>query len=192
MDNDRDAALIARSRGGDYRAFEELILEHQGYSYALAVRFLGNPEDAREVVQDVFLRIWTRLHVFDPARAFKVWLSRIIVNACLDRIRDRKRRSALLMKGDLMPDDPSGDPQDGPEQEHAKREFFSQVVKMAECLPPRQRAVFILRDLEDLEMEEIAAALAMSSGTVKSNLCHARRAIRKGLMELGPKGREQV
>ena len=192
MDTDQTAALIARSRGGDYQAFEELILEHQGYSYALAVRFLGNPEDAREVVQDVFLRIWTRLHLFDPARAFQVWLNRIIVNACLDRIRDRKRKAALFMNRDFMRDEPTGDPQNGPEQEHAKRELFGQVVKIAEYLPPRQRAVFVLRDLEDMEMEEIAATLAMSSGTVKSNLCHARRAIRKGLMELGLKGREQA
>ena len=189
MDNDRTAALIARSRGGDHRAFEELVLQHQGYSYALAVRFLGNPEDAREAVQEVFLRIWTRLHSFDPARTFKAWLSRIIVNACLDRIRDRRRRAALPMNEDITRDDPSGDPKRGPEQEHAKRELFHLIVEMAEHLPPRQRAVFILRDLQDLEMDEIAAILAVSPGSVKSNLCHARRAIRKGLLELEQKGR---
>jgi RNA polymerase sigma-70 factor, ECF subfamily len=189
MDNDHATALIARSRGGDERAFEELVVGYQGYSYALAFRFLGNPEEAREVVQDVFLKIWTSLRAFDPARTFKVWLSRIIVNACLDRIRRLNRRRAVPLDEDFMRNCPATDSENGPDSELARKELFDRALEIADRLPPKQRAVFILRDLEDLDMDEIAAVLSVSPAAVKSNLCHARRTVRGGLLEMEKKGR---
>jgi RNA polymerase sigma-70 factor (ECF subfamily) len=189
MDNDRATALVALSRGGDERAFEELVAGHQGYSYALAFRFLGNPEDAREVVQDAFLKVWTSLHAFDPARTFKTWLSRIVVNASLDKIRRLKRRRALPLIENAAPDRASANPENSPEREQARKELFGLVLEIAGRLPSRQRSVFILRDLEDLEMEEIASVLSISPAAVKSNLCHARRAVREGLRESEKTGR---
>ncbi len=171
--------LIQQSRTGDLRAFEKIINMHKNFSISVAWRFFGNEEEVEDIVQETFIRIWKYLPRFDFRCKFTTWMYRIIVNICLDRIKyENRKRKNLGHQEDasLIEYLPGGS---DPEEEGIKRNLASIITQLAKKLTPKQRSVFILRDLQDLNLEEVSQILNISIGSVKSNLYYARNRIRK-------------
>ena len=177
MDSSLRENLI-RSRRGDREAFRRLVEAHQEYAFRLAFRLLWDEELSRDTVQETFLRIWQNRHHLDPDRRFTTWLYQIVTRLSYDRIKAEKRYRKRI---DTAAMDPSVTwyGQHSTEEESANRELAGQIRRLAETLSPKQRVVFVLRDLEDRSIEEVVRITGMKRGAVKSNLWHARKKIRE-------------
>jgi len=178
--------LFQRSRNGDAEAFRRIVESHQSYAFAIAFRFLGNEADAEDVVQESFINVWKHLADYDPRKKFSTWLYRIVANRCLDCIKSRNRRR------ESGPMDPEGVDSrqsiEDPEKTGDDRERLKLVNALVRELPEKQRLVFILRDLQDLSIEETSGILTISKASVKSNLFHARKFLRERIEQLDKKG----
>jgi RNA polymerase sigma-70 factor (ECF subfamily) len=175
--------LIERSTDNDDSAFEELVQQFQLYAFALAFRLLRSEEDAQDVVQEAFLRVWKHIGRFDRKKRFTTWLYSIVTNLALDRIRSLKRNQRLFFHEDESR--PMQDIPDGLDlfEVHSNKELAGMIEGLTAGLPLKQRVVFTLRDLQDLSVEEVAEITKMSVGSVKTNLCYARRSLRKWMFE---------
>lgn len=159
---------IAAARAGDLAAFELLMRQHERLVLATALRLTGNLEDAQDISQEVFLRLYKSLGKVQAADALPAWLYRVTVNACHD-LRRRKPASAPV---EMVGDFPSGgiDPQTRLTQQERRR-----VLEMSlRILPDKERAALVLRDLEGLSTEEVARTLGSSEATVRSQVAKAR------------------
>lgn len=175
--------LILRAREDDIRAFQLLVEHHQRFVYSVAFRLLGSEEDARDAAQECFIRLWKNLRKYDVERTFTTWLYRIIANLCYDQLR-RTARSRNLHGANT--EDLTTIPCQGDlEKSLANADLAEKIRLLAQNLQPRQRMVFVLRDLQELELTEIAVILETSVTTVKSNLYYARRNIRAHCEKLG-------
>ncbi len=170
--------LVVEARGGNLGAFNELVRRHQDLVYNLALRMLGNEDQAADVTQNAFLSAYQR--IADLRGAFRPWLCRIAVNGCYNLLRRRGREVSLQA---LEESDPSAsidppDPHAGPE-ELALQTELRQALETGVCaLPPEQRAVLVLIDLEGFSYQEVSSALGVELGTVKSRLNRGRLRLR--------------
>jgi len=182
MSDDLDEALVARTAKGDSEAFRTLMQRHMRRSQRLAMRLTGNASDADEIVQDAFLRLWTKAETWQPGRGkFTTWFFRILVNLCLDR----RRRLAPL------PLETAGDPADPRRSAVAKiyeDEIGLAVRRAIGDLPERQRAALALCYYEELSNLEAAEALSISVSALEALLVRARRTLRTKLAALGALG----
>jgi RNA polymerase sigma-70 factor, ECF subfamily len=175
--------LIARSSRGDENAFRELVEQHQEYVFALAFRLTCNDDDARDVVQETFVRVWKHLPSYDSRFKFTTWVYRITVNLAYDRLKAQKRRRRWFFPVDSIEDEPFRSAEvEAVNLEN--RDLAEKIKSFADHLPSKQRMVFVLRDLQDLSVEEVAQILNLSANSVKVNLCLARRTIRMKMMHL--------
>ncbi len=165
--------LVARLRTGDGAAFAHLVRTHSGPMTAVARRFFGDSIDATEAVQDALVSAFRALPAFEGTAALGTWLHRVTVNACLLKIRGRKRARLVPLEGDApAPDTDAGD------SALARAETCERVRAGVEQLPAAYRAVIRLRDLEGLSTEETAARLGTNCGAVKTRLHRARQALK--------------
>ena len=185
--------ILLASQKGDLNAFRVLVETHQSYAFSLAARFLGNEEDAHDITQETFIRIWKHLPAFDFRCKFTTWMYRIVINLCRDRNKKRNRQNKLLDPG--SPEN-TAVLQAAPinlinlinlEDENIKKELAAIITSFAGELPPKQQAVFILRDLQDQSVTEVSQILGISKSSVKSNLSHARQNIRNKLQQMEKK-----
>lgn len=165
-----DAALIERHNTGDRSAFEEIVTRYERAVYAVAVRMCGEPEDARDVVQETFISAMRGLRTFRADAKLSTWLHRITVNAALDSIRRRQRRETRPLEEVAE----RADPVAGPEEEAVRSERASAVRSALARLGADHRAVLVLHDLEQLDYAEVAEVLDIPLGTVKSRIHRAR------------------
>ncbi len=166
-DDERDRRLLAAHVSGDRSAFGTLVAEHQGRLYAVAVRTLGDREEAADALQDALLSAYRNAASFRGESRVTTWLHRIVVNACLDRARRRAARPAVpLPEGAAEPVQP-GDPL-------ADRETAAEVQAALAALPVEQRAALVLVDLAGLPVEEAARVLGCPVGTLKSRCSRGR------------------
>lgn len=170
--------LVLRSKEGDLAAFDKLVRRCQSYAYSIAVRLLCDQDEAEDVVQQSFIRVWKHLGRYDQRKKFTTWLYKIVTNRCLDRLKAARRRSELF-----SPMDPNDDPETiaderSLDQIQTNEEMIRVVKALTDRLPPKQKLVFVLRDLEDLPVDEVSEITGLSAGSVKTNLHYARRAIR--------------
>lgn len=165
--------LIRLCREGDLAAFRELVLQYQAAAHGLARRFVGNLEDAEDIVQEAFVRVWRHLARFDTGQSFSTWLFRIITNLAYDVLRKRiKHHTSITQWGDSI---------DFVTQESNTDEALQIAMTIrykAARLPITQQLVFVLRDLQELSVAEVAQILQISENAVKVNLHNARHAIR--------------
>jgi RNA polymerase sigma-70 factor (ECF subfamily) len=161
-----DAALVARSVKGDAAAFEVLVERYQRVLYTVAFRMLGNPDDARDALQTSFVKAYERLATFDPERRFFSWMYRIVMNECLNLIRDRRPEETLT---------PALAAVGSPFETAASQERRAQVQAAILQLSPDYRAVVVLRHFAGLSYDEMAEALGVPSKTIKSRLHTARQ-----------------
>ena len=181
-----DEALALRvSASGDGGAFAVLVTRYRGRLVALARRMLGgNADEAEDVAQEVFVAAYHARQRYRRGEPFRSWLYRIAVNRCIDRQRAQSRRPGMSAI-EAMPVEPV-DPGPGPLGELLGDERDEHLQAAVDALAPKYRAVFLLRHLDDLSYEEIAAATELPIGTVKTHLFRARAQLRealKGLLE---------
>jgi RNA polymerase sigma-70 factor (ECF subfamily) len=168
--------ILFRAKEGDTSAFRGLVEHYQQYVFSLAFRLLCHEEDAKDVVQECFIRIWKHLPKYDLEKKFTTWMYKIVTHLCYDRIKAR-RRSRISVDSNGLENLSLPDEKDM-EKEMTNRELVRIIESLADTLTPKQRMVFILRDLQDLNMKEVSHILDMPIHSVKSNLYYARHHIR--------------
>ena len=181
-----DADVVQRARAGDHAAFRVLVERYQGRAYRLALRVLRDEDQARDVVQDAFLKVYGSLDRFEGRSGFYTWLYRIVMNLCIDRKRrdrsDREVEWDEQMPGGSLADPAGADPaQSGPEAEALSSELRTLVARAIAALPEDARRAIQLREIDGLSYKEIAEALGIPKGTVMSRLYYARRRLQEAL-----------
>jgi RNA polymerase sigma-70 factor (ECF subfamily) len=184
-DRGEEATLLSRLRAGDEEAFAELMRGQAGRMLAVARRFLGSEEDARDAVQEAFCAVWRSIGSFQGGSSLSTWIHRIVVNACLMKLRSRMRHPEEALEGLLPKFDetghsvtPYGPWAPLPEAEILSRERRAAVREAIDRLPPSYRTTLLLRDIEDLDTEEVARLLSLTPNAVKIRLHRARQALR--------------
>ena len=170
-----ELALVERCRAGDLAAFETIYRTHSGRLYSVACRVLGNPTDAEDLLQEIFLAAHRKLESFRGESALGTWLYRLAMNLCLDHLRSRANRSGQLTD--------SLDEEFGLDDVGSRRLAERTVARMdleraLAQLPDGCRTAFVLHDVEGLEHREVAAALGIAEGTSKSQVHKARMRLR--------------
>lgn len=173
MTPNNPANILVKCKKGDKSAFAILCEENYDYAYRVAFRILAHEEDTRDIIQEAFIRVWKNISSYNQKIKFTTWLYSIVTNLCIDRLRRRKNHSDIYCDEALNKMSLSNE-----EDEFSKKDLASIITCLANELSPKQHAIFVLRDLEGLEMDEIAVITELSATQVKSNLCHARKAIR--------------
>jgi RNA polymerase sigma-70 factor (ECF subfamily) len=174
-----DRELLALTAAGDGEAFTRLVERHQGRLLRLCQRLLGEREEARDAVQEVFLKVYRKAGGFRPQGQVYTWLYRIATNHCLNQLRRRKVVRFLRLEGGRREDGGLAfDPPDsapGPAESEAARRRWRQTKSAIAALPPGQRAVLVLARFEGLSYKQIAATLGITVGAVESRLFRAMR-----------------
>lgn len=178
MDEQSDEALMARIAGGDRVAFDALAKRHAGSAVKLATHILGNRAEADDVAQDALLRVWTNAPRWKPVARFRTWLTRIVVNLCLDRKR-RRWWLPLESAGDVA------DPKPDAAAQHEADDTDRRIALAIAGLPPRQRAAIALTYNEGLSNAETADILDTSVSAVETLLSRAKASLRNALGEDG-------
>lgn len=167
-----DNALLAAHVAGDPDAFAELFQRHADRLWSLALRTLRHPADAEEVLQEAMLAAFRRAGSFRAEAAVGTWLYRIVLNACLDRLRRARARPTAFAGDDVIAALPS--PADGPEAVVLQRELSDEIEQALGQLSADQRTALILVDLDGYSIEEAALLLGCAPGTVKSRCSRGR------------------
>jgi RNA polymerase sigma-70 factor (ECF subfamily) len=170
-----DAELSARAAAGDREAFGRLVERYAGQARRLARAILGNLEDADDAAQDGFLSALRSIERYDPARPFGPWLLRIVANSA----SDRRRRLRVRTTEAIPADSPTREP--GPDRLTDRNAFRAALEKALATLPTRQRIAVVLFDMEGYTHREVAEVVKVPEGTVRSDVFHARRALREAL-----------
>jgi len=173
-----ELALIERCRKGDLGAFEELYRTHAGRLYSVALRLVGNPADAEDLLQEIFLAAHRKLDTFRGESSLGTWLYRLATNLCLDHLRSRTGRSRHVT--DSIDDEPGlfdVATSSLAEQTVTKMDLERALAR----LPEGCRSAFVLHDVEGLEHREVAEILGVAEGTSKSQVHKARLKLRKML-----------
>ncbi len=179
MTREQEAAVIRRVIDGDVNAFEDLVTAYEKNVYNLALRTTGNAQDAEDMVQEAFLKAYNSLPGFRGDSKFSVWLYRIVSNVCLDFLRRQNRRPSTS----LSVEDEEGEESqlDIPDESQSPETLLEQkltreaVQRGLQSLSGEQRQILLLREIQGLSYEEIAQALDLEAGTVKSRIFRARK-----------------
>ena len=184
-----EGSLVALCREGDPDAFSRLVALHEHMVFNLAFRLTGDPEEARDVSQDVFLQVYRMLPRFEGRSSLKTWIYRIVVNQCHNRRRFWKRRFKDRSRPleDMTPKDEARCSEaqaeaSSPYEELRRREATRLVQAALLELSFEHRAILLLREVEGLSVEQVAQSLGLPEGTVKSRLSRAREALRVRLL----------
>ena len=185
FDRRADLKLIRRCKLGEEAAFQEVLTRYRGAIYNLCWRMTRNDEDARDLAQEVFIKVFTLLDRYDEQYAFSSWLFRIATNHCIDHLR-RQRLRMLSMERDGGMDDEEAEmqiPSDDPEPDVVlqRREALEKLEEVIADLPPHYRVITLLRHDQQLSYEEIAETLQLPLGTVKARIHRARNMIQQML-----------
>ena len=179
IDHERTIELVKK---GDKQAFGALVVQNQQYAFNLAFKLVCDEDDARDVVQEAFLKIWKHITSYKTEMRFTTWMYKIVSNTAIDFLRARKRIEKTDI--DALSDMVAQVCYNDPETELNNREMADMITLLAEELSEKQRLVFILRDLEGLESAEVEKIAGLPQHSVKSNLYHARKAIRDKLSKI--------
>ena len=185
-----DEALCRRVAERDERAFEELVERHQRRAYRVAWSVLGDADEAKDVSQEAFLRLYERAAKFDGRSKFTTWFHRIVVNLSLDRRRQRRGWLRRFFPGEeedraVDPVDSRSITVDDPAAEVGRKQTMSRIWQAARRLSPQQRAALVLQVQEDLSAAEIADVLECSEATVRVHLHRAVAALRDMMTKEG-------
>jgi RNA polymerase sigma-70 factor (ECF subfamily) len=171
-----DIKLIEECRGGNLSNFRKLVEQTSPFAFSVAFRMLGDEDQAKDVVQETMVTIWQELNKIRSSEVYKTWIYRIVLNKCYDQLRKRKRNPEIIadektwkLLSDRIYENPSA--------ELENTETARIINLLSERLSPKQKAVFVLSDLEEMSGDEISEILGMSKSGIKSNLHYARKNI---------------
>jgi RNA polymerase sigma factor (sigma-70 family) len=185
FDRHQDLKTIRRCKRGEEAAFAEILDRYRGAIYNLCYRMTRNAEDARDLGQEVFIKVFSLLDRFDEHYAFSSWLFRIATNHCIDHLR-RNRLRFMSLDGAVGPDGEEFElqlPDTGPEPDTVlqRKEAMARLEEVIDDLPPHYKAITLLRHHQQLSYEEIAEVLQLPLGTVKARIHRARAQIQQML-----------
>ncbi len=171
-----DLKLIEECRGGNLTDFRKLVGLTSPIAFSVAFRMLGNEDQARDIVQETMITMWQKLNKIRSAEVYRTWIYRIVMNKCYDELRKRKRNP------EFRPDDKTwavitDKLSEEPSANLENNEIAAIINLLSNRLSPRQKAVFILSDIEQLSGDEISSITGMNKSRIKSNLHYARRNI---------------
>jgi RNA polymerase sigma-70 factor (ECF subfamily) len=185
--NGDDGALVERCLRGDERAYRELISRYRRQVYTVALRMMRSAEDAEDVTQEVFIRMFRALDRYDPTRPFGAWIQTITSRLCIDHLRRRRLRPVSLFQRDTQSDEEYmievEDQGPGPEVLAQHQEESQRADALIDSLPEHYRIVVMMRHVQDLSYEEIAEALHLPLGTVKARIHRAREILKNRIEE---------
>jgi RNA polymerase sigma-70 factor (ECF subfamily) len=185
-----DAALVREAQRGDTGAFEELVARHRDKLYARALSMMRNEEEAIDLSQEAWVKGWQRLTQFQGESSFSTWMTRIVINLCLDELRKQKRRRAESIEE--MDEESGGVERQmpvvtiNPTERLERGELRQRIDRGLGQLSYEHRTVLVLHEFEEMEYKEIAKAMDCSIGTVMSRLFYARRKLAALLADLKP------
>lgn len=178
-----EEGLIKRCQDGEIEAFEKLISSYQKKVYNIAYRYVGNREEAEDLAQEAFIKVFRSIKSFRGEAAFSTWLYHIVSNVCRDALRKNSRRmedsldcAVTTEKGELQRE--VADWSMSPEPIYENQELGEFIQALINQLTPEYKTVIIMREIQEMSYEEIAEELNCSLGTVKSRLSRARKALR--------------
>lgn len=179
---------IEKVLGGDANAFEELVLRYEKTVYNLALRMVGDRDDAFDMTQEAFIKAYGSLSSFRGDSKFSVWIYRITTNVCLDFLRSKSRKQQVSLT--VSDDDEDAqldipDPKADPEQQLIKKISMQSVEEGLKTLPDKQRQILVMRELGGMSYAEIGKALSIEEGTVKSRIFRARKRLCIFLLDSG-------
>lgn len=197
MNDEREQQLVAAFLAGDNLAFGELTRMLTTPLYHLCYKHVRDEDDAKDVVQETLIKVWTRKEQFRPDSNFRAWVYRIAANGCIDRIRRRKTRAASELDDRISADSlaESDLPAIGsygratPMQQTARQRLGERLAKAIDTLPESHRQCVILAEIEELPYQEIAEMLGIPKGTVMSRLFYARRKLQLELADYAEEAR---
>jgi len=175
----KEEELIREFQAGKTGVFDQIMDELQSRAFSLAYYWTGSRQDALDLVQEAFVRLWRVLPSWKPHSTIYTWLYRVIVNLAKDRFREIKRKSELPLREEGLGGEPSGS--SGPAEEAMARETGEMIALAVAALPPRQKEVFILRHYQNMPLKEIARIQGTSLGAAKANLFQALAKLKESL-----------
>jgi len=181
---DLERELIRKCKAGDARFYEPLVRAYEPPGLRLAIGMMGNLEDARDALQEAFIKTYQSLPRFDLKRPFGPWFFQILRNQCRDMLRSRKARFNLETLDEQLELRPA-DAEQGPERRRERATARDLLWRALERIGEEHREILVLKELEGFRYAEIAAILGIPEGTVASRLFHARRALKEALDDMG-------
>jgi len=174
-----DEALVREAQKGDMQAFEELVARHRDKIYARACTMMRNEDEALDLSQEAWVKGWQRLKQFHGESSFATWLTRIVINLCLDQLRKRKRQQAESIE-ELSEESGGVERQmpvvtANPTERLERAELRQRIDQALAQLSYEHRTVLVLHEFEEMEYKQIAKTMDCSIGTVMSRLFYARR-----------------
>lgn len=184
---DKESRLIKKAKSGNLEAFEQLILQYEKRIYNYCYRMTNSQEDAEDLAQEIFIKVYKNLKSFKGNSKFSTWIYRIAYNTCIDKYRKKEVATvSLTLNSDEEEkeiDLPSNDPL--PEERIVSREEYDVVCECISELKPEYKNAVILRDIQNYTYDEIAEILNIPLGTVKSHISRGRAALRDALIARG-------
>jgi len=184
-----DNDLINKAQNGDEFAFNELVCRYDRSVLSLALKYVNDRDDAKDIYQEVFIRVFRGLKKFQFKSEFSTWLYRITTNVCLTFIKAGKKQTMLRINNDMETeaiDNITGvdDKSNSPEEFLLRNEFTTNVNEALEKLSPKQKMIFILKHFEGYKIREIAPMMDCSEGTIKKYLFEANHKLRSHLSKI--------
>jgi RNA polymerase sigma-70 factor (ECF subfamily) len=176
--------LVMKCKAGDTRFFEPLVRAYEGPGLRVALGLMGNADEARDALQEAFVKAWHNLERFDVNRAFGPWFFQILRNQCRDMLRSRQSRQKHLTRDERLEARPADDDA-SPERRRQRNAAREALWRGLESIGADHREILVLKELEGFRYHEIAEILDIPEGTVASRLYHARKALKGALEELG-------
>ena len=178
-----DRQLVRTIRGGDSDAFETLVRRKTTKVYALCYRIIGNAEDAKDISQLVFIKLWENLEKYDPQYAFDTWLYRMVTNVAIDFMRSKQSRDNAV-NSNLRLVRTAADAEQGVVVQ--RKEIEHVFNEVSSVLSPKQKTIFVMNQMEDLPSAEIAKILGCRESTVRNHLFNARKLMQAQLQKRYP------
>jgi RNA polymerase sigma-70 factor (ECF subfamily) len=178
-----DRQLVESIRSGDASAFEQLVRRKTSKVYGLCYRIIGNAEDAKDISQLVFIKLWENLNKYDPHFAFDTWLYRMVTNVAIDFLRNKQSRENAI-NSNLRLVRTSSDAEQGVVVQ--RKEIENVFNAVSAVLSPKQKTIFVMREMDDLPSSEIARVLGCRESTVRNHLFNARKLMQQQLKKRFP------
>ncbi len=190
MTNEEVKELIDKCQAGDMLAFEDLVYQYERLVYSIAYRMVNNHNDAQDITQEVFLKVYQKLDMYSPSHSFSSWISTITSNTSIDYLRKHKKQTLLSLDKEIEFEDSSVslniESKDlTPEQELLQKEKTKLLQKAISMLDEESRELIVLRDINGLSYNEIAEMFDIKLGTVKSKISRSRLKLQKIILDLG-------